>query len=225
MGQHFSNTAQICETDIIFKLHHGFFAPDKWQVNTVWRGHAHCTQTPVNRKESSPQLFVFVHRTVPFTKTVLPKIVCGISPIDAHRRGPSCRHQLGITVARYFIWMEQQAIYFACYMQRTSQEICILCCNFNLPTVDAQDSGKEHRRATATWATSLHFGNSSGNIWKNIPSRKALTIGLWMLLRMIIGCWWSGIFYLSPNTMDDRFFCIRLCPEGVALDPASFDLT
>lgn len=59
--------------------------------------------------------------------------------------------------------MEQQAIYFAYYMQRTSLEICI-CCNFNLPTVDAQDSGKEHRRDTATWATSLHFGNSSGNM-------------------------------------------------------------
>ena len=29
VGQHFSNTAQICETDIIFKLHHGFFAPNK----------------------------------------------------------------------------------------------------------------------------------------------------------------------------------------------------
>ena len=41
----------------------------------------------------------------------------------------------------------------------------------------------------------------------------------WMLMKR------DFLPFTYCNTMDDRFFCIRLRPEGVALDPASFDLT
>ena len=117
-------------------------------------------------KKIYPQLLVLVHHPVPFTKMTLQNWT--------HGCGPACWHQLGITVARYLAWMEQQNTdavglrwvkTLVCYMHRSSLEVSILCCNFTPRTVDPQDSRMEHQRTAETRATSPHFGNCAAKIF------------------------------------------------------------
>ena len=51
-----------------------------------------------------------------------------------------------------------------CHMHRGSMDIGLLCCNLALGTLDPHDYGMEHQGRTATHTTSLHLGNSAGNI-------------------------------------------------------------
>ena len=142
-------------------------------MDIVWQRRFHFTQAPIFRYGCIPSC-LFWCITPCHSQRWSCKIGRGISSIDAHGCGPACWHQVGIAMARYLAWMEQQSTdtvgprwtaTLVCHMHRSSVEICILCCNFTSRTMDPQDSRMEHERATETRATGLHLGNSAANIF------------------------------------------------------------
>ena len=89
-------------------------------------------------------------------------------------------------------------------------EICFFCCNIALANV---------KRAGFWNGTSEDHGNEDGVLTlgtqrcKDTASGQAMAIGLWRLLRMIIGCGRNRILYFSRGTLVDRVkSCILLAP-------------
>ena len=117
------------------------------------------------------------HRAI--HKDDLAKIGRGISSIDTHGCGPACCHQLGIAMARYLAWMEQQSTdtvrprwttTLVCHMHRSSLKFAsyvailpperwtrrILAWNMKGP--------RKRGRPAYTWETALQMYS----IWKRL---------------------------------------------------------
>ena len=108
-----------------------------------------------HRSDTSKKLYLqlldLVHHTVPFTNMILQNWTGNI--VDWCACGPASWHQLGITMARDFVWMEQRSTdavglrwteILACYLHRHSLEIWCLCCNFTPWTINPHNFQMKH---------------------------------------------------------------------------------
>ena len=156
-------------------------------------------------KRLSPQLLALVHHTVKHD----------LAKLDVEYRGL-------MRMARNLTWVEQQqstgvfelrwAETIVCHMQYGNLPLMLQPCLGNVgPTGfwngTSEDDGNEDALPT--------LGKQR---WKNIVPGKALTAGLWRLLRMVIGCGWNTILYSSRNTIDDRgksCVCLACALEGL----------
>ena len=192
-------------------------------VNTVTKACPFYTES-VSRKELSPQFFVFVHHTVPFTKIVLPKLYVEYRRFMRTAVGPFADTNWASRWSISYGWNNSSYIWpvtftervwkFAFYVATLTSE------RWTRRILERNIGGpQQHGRPGYSLETALKIYIWTNSVQKGFDNRIVDAAAYDHWLRMIIGCWWSVIFYVSPNTMDDRF-----CPEGVALEPASFDL-
>ena len=130
---------------------------------------------------------------------------------------------MGITLALYSTWVEQQNTgavgprwgeTLVCHMHQSSKEICLLCCNRADGTLESQDSGKEQQGSHGNADDLLTLGKQG---WQNIASGKAL--------RSLdeVGILKKNHLYNRLSGTILHYVCLR--PKGAAFGPARFDLT
>ena len=121
-----------------------------------------------------------LHRLRYFEKVLSPVACFGAShraihkddlaPADINWASPW--HEILYDLARDFTWVEKstRAVGLrwietvACHMHAGSMEVRFLCCNLALGTLDPQDFGMEHQRATEARTACLHLGHSVAEI-------------------------------------------------------------